>query len=143
MKRYSMQRRITRTSLTRHLQHATLPAPDTLLHPYPCLLLQCRHRLLGSTFHQQVPMRHMHLTILRHLVPMTLPTLLRMATPRPHLSIASSHALSLLSIKISDTLPTIPEALTSAWPHTTTATPLAAVAAPSTTAENIGIELGL
>jgi hypothetical protein len=143
MKRYSMQRPIARTSLVQHLQHATLPALDTPLHPYPCLLLQCRHRLLGSTFHQQVPMRHMHLTILRHLLPITLPILPRMATPCPHLSIASSHAHSLLSIKISDTLPTIPEALTSASPHTTTAAHLAAVAAPSTTAENIGIELGL
>lgn len=60
-----------------------------------------------------------------------------------HSSTASNHIPSPPSTSISMTLPTILVVPTSKSPSTTTASPQAAVAVPSTTAESIGIELGL
>ncbi|KAJ4311398.1 hypothetical protein N0V94_007966 [Neodidymelliopsis sp. IMI 364377] len=74
--------------------------------------------------------------------PTTLPTLLPVM-PRHRRSIVSNHALNLPSISINSNLPTILAALISKSHSTTTVTPLAAVAIPSTIVEIIDIELGL
>lgn len=66
-----------------------------------------------------------------------------MTMPRHLRSTASNHALSPLLTRASNILPTTLGVLTSKLPRMTTAILAATVAAPSTTAENIGIELGL